>query len=174
MDNKNLCKLLKHARRNIILKYYGECVWQDTEADYIEDLLRTHLLDNGYTIEDLQGDAPTIDDSQLRDFQLTVRRILDDLCHVYDGNIITYTSDYLAHFMDYHLDIDTILEHYYGDQFLSVFSASKIPELNNNYPTCSSTLIEVLCNEAWKIIIEDYRQRLTTEIAKILLNSDED
>ena len=111
---KNICKLLKNARRNIILKYNGELIWSDTEADYIEDLIRTHLLDNGYTIQDLQGDAPDLDDSQLRDFQLTIRRILDDLYHVYAGNILCYTHDYLAHFMDYHLDIDTILEHYYA------------------------------------------------------------
>ena len=32
MENKNICKLLKTARHHIILKYYGECVWCDTEA----------------------------------------------------------------------------------------------------------------------------------------------
>lgn len=173
MENKNICKLLKTARRNIILKYYGECVWQDTEADYIEDLIRTQLQDNGYTIQDLQGDAPNIDDSQLKDLQLTIDRILDDLSHVYDGNIITYTHDYLNHFTEYHLDIDTILEYYYGDQFLAVLSTSKIPDLNYALPTSSSTFIEILCNEAWKIIISDYRQLLTTDAAKALLNEEE-
>lgn len=171
--NKNLCKLLKNARYNIIIKYYGECVWRSTEADYIEDLIRKHLLDNGYTIQDLQGDAPDLDESKLKDFQLCVARILEDLSRVYDGNILCYTYDYLTHFVEYNLDIDTILEYYYGDQFLSVLVASKIPGLNNNLPTSSSTFIELLCNEAWKLVISDYAQLLTTEVAKALLNEEE-
>lgn len=172
--NKNLCKLLKNARHKIIIKYYGECTWQSTEADYIEDLIRTHLLDNGYTTQDLSGDASDIDDSQLKDFQTTVTRILEDLSRVYDGNILCYTYDYLTHFTEYHLDIDTILEYYYSDQFLAILSSAKLYELNYNTPTSSSTLIEILCNEAWKFIISDYVQLLTTEQATILLNEEED
>lgn len=171
--NKNIHKLLTTARHKIIIKYYDQCVWNDTEADYLEDLIRKHLLDNDYTTQDLSGDAPDLDESQLKDFQLTVTRILEDLSRVYDGNIIVPTYDYLIHFTEYHLDIDTILDYYYGDQFLQILSSAKLYELNYNPPTSSSTLIEVLCNESWKLIISDYAQLLTTEVAKALLNEEE-
>ena len=157
---KNINKLLKTARKNITLKYYGEYVWH-TEVDYIEDLIRTHLLDNGYTIQDLQEDAPNIDDSQLKDFQLKVNSILNDLFRVYDGNILCCSYDYLEHFKDYTKDIDTILIYNRGINYLNVYASNEAR---------SSSLIKTLCNEAWRYIVSDYSILLTTNEAKELLN----